>query len=77
MIGPSKDPPKNNKVNHFKVQNKMGQFDEYAVLPEQQISNSSTTTPKSIIKKALQPKNLFEANYDPFNQNYSAISASR
>ena len=62
----------------------MGQFDEYAVLAEQKMSNSSTavnekanSTPKSIIKKALQPKNLFEANYNPFNQNYSAISASR
>ena len=46
---PPKDPPKNSrdKVNHFKVRNELGQFDEYAVLAEQKkiSNNSSSTTP--------------------------------
>ena len=70
------------KLNHYSIKNSNGHFDEYAAVPEQNITipnnfSNFGSTPKSIIKKPIKPKTLIEANYDPFNKNYSAISSSR
>ena len=90
--GPPNDPPDKfypdpdklnlDKLNHYSIKNSNGHFDEYAAVPEQNTSipnnfSNFGSTPKSIIKKPIKPKTLIEANYDPFNKNYSAISSSR
>ena len=71
----SRPPSDKSSFNHYSIKTASGNFDEYASV---QNAKSLPETPKSIFKSPkLKPKNLLEANYDPFNGNYSAISHSR
>ena len=75
---PASRPPPSEKssFNHYSIKTASGNFDEYASIHQK--AKSLPDTPKSIFKSPkLKPKNLLEANYDPFNGNYSAISPSR
>ena len=68
----SRPPSDKPSFNHYSIKTASGSFDEYASV------QNATETPKSIFKSPkLKPKNILEANYDPFSGNYSAISHSR
>ena len=68
----SRPPSDKSSFNHYSIKTASGNFDEYASV------QNATETPKSIFKSPkLKPKNILEANYDPFSGNYSAISHSR